>query len=189
MRDCEICRGRGTVRLPIYRRITSPGPAAVSTPSEAPFRNYPCPECSDTITPERIFIVRQDSLVDSSIRSDDFTSHARRSMAAGLVHEALENGLIEFTRGPENWADMTKPMRATIGVVSPRHVTTLEQRVAAHQDQLAREILSEATAAIQVWNSAYTGAEGLISKAQAIKGAQEAVARVLKRRHQTPERL
>lgn len=43
---CDICRGDGRVRLPIYRSMTADYNASAPIEPGDSFREYPCPECS-----------------------------------------------------------------------------------------------------------------------------------------------
>ena len=73
-------------------------------------------------------------------------------------------------------------MLATVGVVSLTRVASLERRVAERQEELAREVISEAAEQIRNWRSAYTGDEGTIQKGQAVDFVNAALPAILTRR-------
>lgn len=181
-RDCEICRGSGRVRLPIYRRATmtafGAGPIAAAEIS----RDYPCPECSDTVALDQLAVLQQHAFMDARINEPGYIDAAKRQAAHGLVAGLIERGFIRFERGPDDLAQMLFPVYATIGAVSPTHVATLEQRMAEHQEELAREVMAEAARGIRVWGSAYHGDEGSIEKEQAVDAVNDALRLVLQRR-------
>lgn len=185
--DCVICRGSGVIRLAIYRRtrigdFNTESIADAEPIAEESSRSYPCPECSDRLPQERLAVVQYHSLLDSEINDPEYVRHAKHVAAHELVAGLLKNGFIRFERGPNDARDLQFPMMATIGVVSLKTVATLEQRIAERQDELAREVVSEAAKQIRIWRSAYTGDDGTIHKGQAVDSIQAALTRVLAKR-------
>lgn len=179
--DCDICRGCGVIHLPIYRRAeffdvnSSPVAGEIS-------RSYPCPECANIIPQDRVAIVHHNSHIDSQIEGyPDVMRSVKRDMVCGLAVDLLDSGFIRFERGQTDYR-LRIPMRATVGVMSLKHVATLEQRIVDRQEELACEVISEAAKQIRIWGSHYSGDEGKISKGQAVDSVNAALTQVLARR-------
>jgi len=189
MPRCEICRGEQTIRLPIHResRVFSD-----LTDSQSPVpavRSYPCPECAETVTQNRVSIVRYHSIMDAGDGSDPrFADYVRREAANAFGDFILESGFIQFERGPNDIQQMTFPTKATIGVVSPKHVATLEERIVERQMQIAGEVVTAAVVGITNWNSRFNGPEGSIPKDQAATEVREAMQCVTNRLAATASR-
>jgi hypothetical protein len=179
--DCEICRGSGVIRLPIYRREKVVDFSATPVAEESS-RSYACPECSDSIPQERLAVVQYHSLVDSRINDPEFVRHAKDSAAHNIVASLLKGGFIRFERGPNDDRELQYPMRATVGVVSLTQVATLEQRIADHQEELARDVIDEAARQIRNWRSNRTEDEGTLEKEYAVQFVNEAFRTVLAKR-------
>lgn len=190
--DCDICRGSGLIRLPIYRRmsVVHVEPTATFSVDEMS-RQYPCPECSDAVPEERIAFVETHSIMDAmDVRVPE--DYALRHAARGIAAEILKGGFITLRKGPLNDRELTYSTVATVGVVSPKHVATIEQRVSSRQAEVAREVADVAERAILHWGSYYSGPEGGIAKSQAVRELREALASVLKKReagHKKPAAL
>lgn len=179
--DCEICQGRGTIELPIRRRLSAVPyrPDAVMA-IEASSKSFPCPECAPSAPADRLAIVRYHAVVNMQIRDPAFLDDVKASAAHSLVEGLLRGGYVTFKRGPECADGFTYEMVASIGVVAPAHVATFEQRVAEHQEALAREVMAEAVAQIQNWGSHY--GHRTISKEQAYDSVASALKAVLAKR-------
>jgi hypothetical protein len=180
--DCDVCCGRGKIRVPVYRPLDV---RMVDIPAldvmESPYRDYPCPECSEVVPLERVQVVAEQRLANSTPENDPrYIESCKYSMVRELAGTLLERNLVKFERGPTDDYQMRFAMRMTVGVVAPRAVATLEERVAEHQEALAREVMAEATRSISNWGS-YYNAPGL-SKAQAIDSVDGALQTVLKAR-------
>lgn len=183
MRHCEVCRGRRAVRLRLYQRtpsITSAGRCPV--PINEASREYPCPECGDSIPISRLAVLTEAQLIDSRDISSVGMQEACRAAAQAFVDKLLDEDLIQFELGPEDALNLTVAVRATIGVVSPRHVASLEERIAERQEAVAREVVEQGARNIRAWGRAYSGDEGNISKGQAVSSLWEALRAVLARR-------
>lgn len=184
--DCEICRGRGLIRLPVHHSvrvcIAFEPPATV----EANYRDYPCPECGDAIPLERLATVEFHSLIATHIDDPEFIAHAKRHAVQRLAADMHGKSFVDFRFGRTDKQNLTRPMVATIGVVSPTHVASLEKRLALRQEVVAREVVEEATKQILIWGSDYTGSSGPIRKSQAVDSVRTALTRVLAARSNTP---
>lgn len=181
MKVCEICRGAGMVRFPIYRRATITSRYVDSPSIEESSRSYPCPECAPTIPEERLAVVQYHSWGDSQLINEPGYAEASKRRA---IHELAElifsQGFVRFERGPDDGLELGYPMRATIGVVAPKRIATLEQRISEHQEELARDVAENAAADIANWG-VYFGALN-ISKDMAIGFVRSALKRVLAKR-------
>jgi hypothetical protein len=176
-RDCDVCGGSGRVRLALRLKLSayraSENVAIAAIPQAS--REYACPECTDTISQERLSVVIEVSTMDSRLAGEArYVDAAKKQAAYGLVDYLLRHGYVTFDIGREDEGKMTKPIRAVLGVVAPKAVATLEERVAERQTEVAREVVDEAARQISVWGSHYTGNEGHIRKAQAIDAVREA---------------
>jgi hypothetical protein len=180
--DCEICRGNGLVRLPIYRRLMACTIDAAPEPVESS-RDYPCPECGDAITIGQVGALREESLVASYINEPGFIDHVREGLAHLLAAQLLKDGYIKFRRGPNDDQRMRFQMVAMVGVVHPSKLDTLEQRIAERQDVVAREVADEAAHQIDNWGSHYGRAD--ILKRDAGRMIRDALQIVMKRRKST----
>jgi hypothetical protein len=152
---CEICGGSERIRLPRRMAVTAYDPHTMPATIEDASKTYPCPECAPSIPQDRLAIVRWHSMIDARIEDPEYIAHARKHAAIELGVRLLRGGLIAFRDGPEDATYMTRPMVATVGVASPTQVATFEQRVAAKQDEFAREVVRVAVASINGWGSHY----------------------------------
>ena len=180
-KDCDICRGSGFIRLPVYQRVSAISLSAGDTVMENS-RSYACPHCRLVMQEDRISVIEHYSCVDSRIDDPGFFRHAKDHAAHNLVGSLLDGGFIKFERGEDDLRELSFALRATVGVVSVAHVSSLESRISAHQEALAHEVINEAERKILVWGSSYSGASGSISKQQAIDSVHEALRRVLEKR-------
>lgn len=181
--NCEICRGNGRVRLPIFRSVMAFSASEMPDASEEAYREYPCPECSDAVPIGRINALRDETFASSNYADDPkFTDHVKRALAHQLADYLMRYDYIGFERSPIDTIQMRFTMRATVGVVSKKVVATIEERTAQHQEALAREVMAEAGRQISNWESHYTGDEGRISKAQAIDSVRDSLRIVLEER-------
>lgn len=176
--DCDICRGRGTVTLPVYGKVMAYSPAETPTLEESS-RDYPCPECGDSAPMEKLAIIQRQSGAAERPDDPEYSRYLRKIAAVAFVDELLKRDLIRIERGPAD--DMMRfSIRSTLGVVAPAHVATLERRVAEHQEIVAREVAAKAAAEIDNWGSYYD--YQVIRKERAVTFVQEALAAVLKKR-------
>lgn len=186
---CEICRGSGLVRLPIYRTASVTAFDNSAQIIEESARNYPCPECADLVPQERLALVQYHSLVDARCTDQEYIEAANNDAAHMLVGALLKGGFIRFEHGKKDARRLTFPVQATIGVVSTKHVATMEERIAERQDTFACEVIAEAALRINEWGS--SAGTGAIYKTQAIDELSLALRRLLSKRkshpHQPPK--
>jgi hypothetical protein len=150
-----------------------------------PYRDYPCPECGDKIPLERVAVVQFRSQVSSEIDDPGFQEHVRKGTAHHLIAELLDKQFISFEQMAPREGDHMYPLIATLGVVSPSTVATLEERISTRQAELAQEVAAEAKREIANWGSYYHGESGPIYKSQAIDAVNDALRIVLRRKEAT----
>ena len=179
-RDCDICGGRQVVTLAIQRRaaVVSGFNGTEPPKPELLSRSYPCPNCVDLIPVERIATVSFHAVMDSRITDPDYERHAKASAAHSLIDGIVKNNLIQYRKGSPQ--GLRIPMIATVMVAAPHHVATMEQRIAEHQEIVAREVIEEAAKHIMNWGSYY--GEQQISKGEAITGMHDALRTVINNR-------
>lgn len=184
--DCEICCGGGRVRLAVHKQATAAafGDLASALVIEDQVRSYPCPECSEIITEDRVAIINTVTLAEMerySTRADAFMREVKLHAAATLLHKIQKDGdFIHFEEGRgDGWRI---PIKASIGVVSPKQVASIEERAAVHQEHLALEVMAEADMQINNWGAYFGHSE--ILKRDARRLIQEALKTVLERRAQ-----
>lgn len=171
--DCPICRGNGMIKLPLFHRAAVASYTAEYVPSvEETSRTYACPECSPKISEDNVVFMR--SKVDVADLPDaGYQESARKEAAMCLVDGLLSRGLISFKTGHSEIYNCTAIL-ATVGVVSTKTVTSLDERIAERQMEMAERLVGRAIEEISVWGSYYTGSEGTISKGLACDSVKRA---------------
>ena len=178
--DCEVCCGAGLVRLALHRAVrAAPFDAAIEPTVEQSWRDYPCPECADMIPLARVATVEFHSLLDTRIHDPEFTKHARRRAVQGMLAGIFNKGFVTFEMGKPNTYQMTRPMIATLGVVSPTKIASIEERVAQRQNLVAQAVLDRAARRIRAWASNQQGPTGSVPKEVAIGDFRDALVEVL----------
>lgn len=179
---CDICRGLGSIMLPIYRDATAflSADDHVLAPSS---RRYPCPECSERVPQERLAVIQSHSVAEGR-QEPRLLEAAKKSAAGALVDHLLEGGFIGMEVGPTDERTMRFETRATIGVVASDYVVSLERRISARQEDVARDVAAEAERQILWWSSAHSSPRGNIAKEQAVDAVKGAMKRVFEKRRQ-----
>lgn len=179
MARCDICNGRGKVRLPVYREasVRYDEAASISPAMDTANREYPCPECSprpDVVNVE-LFRTRHD--IDSRIPVDARERYVR-DQAAHMMAEALKNsGHLRITVGQLDTRRMCHPVNATLGVVSQSVVASMEARIAEKQAEVATQVVDLAIDKISHWGSHY--GHTMLHKEQAYASLREALKQAL----------
>lgn len=106
----------------------------------------------------------------------------KESTAHQLVSELLKAGFIQIERGPPIAGEFRFKAVATLGAVSQAQVATLEQRIAARQEELACEVVAVAEEQSRHWGSYYRGREGPIEKSMVLRFLREALKGALAKR-------
>lgn len=186
---CDICGGRRLIRLPVLRDLAAERPhdsAVAIAPLSKSFREFPCPQCSEVVDVKRLYLMQEHNTLDSRIDDRNYVRATEKDAAHHMVAKLIEGGFITFEWGEIDTKQMRRTVRATMGVVSKAVVASMEQRVAARQDEVAREVAAEAKRKISVWGSHYSGDEGHVRKLHANEAVDEALATVLRKRQDLP---
>jgi hypothetical protein len=180
--NCEVCLGRGLVRLPLYKspRVSPSSALAISASVDLDYRDYACPECSDVTPVVRVHAMHAETHVASYVEDPAFVGHVQDILAHQLAAHLLRNDYIEFRRGPEDTRELQWQMIATIGVVPKSKLDDIEQRVAARQTDVAREAIEEAKFQVSNWGSHYGRSE--ILKRDAVRLIGESLQRAIDKR-------
>ncbi len=155
--DCEICQGRGVVRLPIYSRLSAVYFQSELTVEQMPrpsSREYGCPECGLAVNEGKVAVLDAHVMVDTRAPAE-YEVHARRNAAHRLVDMLLERDYITFSTYEHNSRDLKRPVVATLAVVSKGAAAAMEERLRQRQDQLAKAVADEAIKQIDNWGSHY----------------------------------
>lgn len=154
MSECEICCGSGSICLPIHRSATWVSSVEPIGPMDASYREYPCPECSGTVSEQRVAVI--ESRIDAESYNDPrYLEACTKRAALMLAADLLKRGFIKIESGEVDEGRRTFAMRATLGVVSPAVVASLKERTAQHQDAIAREVIRVSMERINNWGSYY----------------------------------
>ena len=184
MSDCMICGGARVIRLPVRQPLRTTSISSTFEQSAAgEVRTYPCPECAETVPLERVAIVETHCSADLHRAEEGepgFMEHVHRRAASGLAEMLLRGGLISFKRRNRDDREMTFEERATVGVVSPRHVAALEERIAARQVEIAHRAAEIAIADMAAWGRDY--GEKSIPKDIAARDVRAAVRKAIDER-------
>ena len=177
--DCEICCGRGTIRLPLYKRASAVAVNA-SVAMEESSREYPCPECSETVPFARIGVLGAMQAMDTRIDDPKYIEHVKRAAAHSLIEEAIKGGYVKIESGPPDSRQLRQEFRVSLGVVSQKQIATLEERVAARQIDIAQEVAAEAVAQIDNCGSYYGHVD--ILKRDAARMVRDSIKTILAKR-------
>lgn len=181
---CDICDGSRVVRHRVRQKISASFTDAAISPIAMTAREYPCPACAKEVAPERIDVCASTVEYTDAYKGDEYERHLHEEAAHRLVGYLLSAGLFTFTKRPAKteWFGATSEIIATLGVVSPRYVASLDERISARQDEVASDVVDVACAGIGVWDSHYTGNDGYIRKSQAMSEVRDALKAVLAKR-------
>lgn len=153
-RDCEICRGNGIIRFPLYKRKSFVSPDMSNAMSvDACYRDYPCPECAGIASENRVFIIEQKVRIDERYIGA-IRHHEMMNLAHHAIEQMIEKGLISFTEKRVPY-DMTVEMTATIGVVSKTFVASIRDRAKGIQFEIANRVVKAAQQRIYYWGSSH----------------------------------
>ena len=182
--ECDVCGGARTIMLPVRRQML----ACHAMDAEARIgfddklermqREYPCPECMDSAVPfERLLVVKGDRFAAHHL-PDGYLDHVKKACAQAMIAKLIESGAFRFEiidgDGPGH-----RQVRGTLGVVAPRHVARLDERVQARQFDVADEAIAEAISQVNNWGSEYR--VPTVQKEQAGHLLREALAKVKRR--------
>lgn len=155
---------------------------------DASFREFPCPACAKWAEVDRVKVMQAHCLLPDVLKNvPEAVASARRQAAHRLVDELTKDGnFLRLTERdmPANYRSGSYPesvcYQVTIGVVSKDVVASLDERVARHQEALAKEVIEEGMAQIQNWGSQFNYQH--IDKSRAYEFIRGALTTVLNRR-------
>jgi hypothetical protein len=194
--DCEICFGRGIIRLPRFTKASvspSTGPSkqdydSTLSPLNTNYKDFPCPECSPKVSEDSVIVFEAEVFMDVAITklsgeaSMAATTQARRYLVDILVDQFLRGGFIQFDVGKADKFQLRTPMRARLGVVTTKVVESLEDRVNQRARVLADAVADRAKWEIDNWNSRSRYNAQIVGKEDAKRLVGEALREVLKDR-------
>lgn len=172
--------------MPLYQKLNAFSVEDNVSPLAATSREFPCPECSDSVSLDRVAIMRYEGRASVPYYGQptppEYHEYVRRDAVFAMLDAVTKAGLVKVETGPTDDMSMTFGVKASVGVVSPTVVATMEQRIAQNQQVVAMEVVDEAKRLISNWNSHYTGDNGSIQKSQAIQEIEEALDVILRKR-------
>jgi hypothetical protein len=182
MDECPVCQGRKRIKLPLYQPVSASFSDDADWTAREASREYACPECSG-VPESRVNILGCVASIfcPDPVNFPDQIKAMRHHMAREMAEKLVKDGFIRIEVGPVG-DDFRSEVTATLGAVSERAVASMEQRIAEHQDVVAREVANAAAAGIRVWGSYYTDDDGSIPKSQAVDAVREALKAVLEKR-------
>ena len=179
---CDICGGRGKICLPVLIPLSTRYDHAheIKAIAESSAREYPCPECSPRVAEDNVAILRV--ATEFALHHGDLNGEIERAVqkqcARQIAHDLLDKGYIALETGSFDRYRMTKPMRATLGVVSKSAVSSIEERVASLQQITAEKVVAAAEEKILSQGLRWSTA-GAIAKDYACQLVREAFQEVL----------
>jgi hypothetical protein len=186
---CPVCRGSKIIRLPLYSEARADFPQ-IAVQVEINARTYPCPECAPTTTKDRIAIVQVGAQACARYRGgdrgDSYTAHLRHMLAHRIADEMLSGNMIVCEEGEPVPVFETIPLRATIGIVSPAHVATMQERIEQGSWPIVQQVADRAKALIRNWGSATLYGKDEIAKGDAYRQIDDAMREIEKERKMKP---
>lgn len=165
---CEVCRGRKTIRLPLYRPASvvpfDATPRAIA--SDDTYRDYPCPECAPTVQADKVQVI--ECYVEADTRyegAEGYRRHIVGNAARQIAEEIERAGLMRIQSVPLRGRDDINTYRMTVGVVPPKVVAEKDKQQLAASIAFAQEVINLAAKEINNWGSYYE--QTYIDKARA----------------------
>lgn len=175
MSVCIICSGSGAISLPVRRHAYASYSRDISCePIQEAYRTYACPECQEKQTAEEKvhFLYAEERFrAYGETLPEGAERHILRSLANISARMILQDGLMEIrqeTRGDDI------VFRSRVGVVHPRVVERIDARALSKMKEFLGDVVDKASEEIAQWGSYYSGTEGPIEKAQAIRFVRQA---------------
>lgn len=140
MTKCNICDGRKTIRLPVYKESSIQS-------DNISYKEYPCPECSQLYIKD-IKILRSKHTYDhnflenSNVDNKDFRDYITKNIAHDMANKILEDGLIVFKSKKSNIENYLE-IEGSLGVVSANDITNFENEVEKRIEQIFEELKRE----------------------------------------------
>lgn len=171
---CDVCSGSRMLRVPRRPQLSDVKADPFPAMELYATAEFPCPQCSPgQLTYDRLQVLKETS--ERAVSSDPRHQDAiRRSMVHKLAVAMYERGLISFEEAPAfRYGEPMQVTRASVGVVSPVHVKTMEERVAERQFEVAEQMIDEVTKSIDNWGSFYGFQQ--IPKSEAARAMRDAL--------------
>lgn len=178
--QCDICQGRGTIRLPVYKPRAAPAAQASMGKFADYFRDFACPECSPTADDSRVTLIHARTTSDPSDAATagaDLAKCITASLAHAIARALVRRGFINIT-SREIRGDRVTEWTASLGVVGKGAADRIEKRIKKNQEALAKKVADEAFQRIANWSPDRVTA---IFKEQAAYAVSQALAVVLER--------
>ena len=132
---CDICQGRGSVNLP----VSSPVQLVDDFTPQVSSRKFACPQCGPSVPVKRLQVVSSHSVADTRIDDPEYMRAVLSRAAHDMVAELLSAGMIGFRRGPDQAPYHRYTVVASLGVVAPADVGSIEARIAARSTAIVNE--------------------------------------------------
>lgn len=141
MKNCNVCNNTGIIRVAVYHHAKMINLDAPLKHLEA-HRTYPCPECSEEDSSDKVKIVQYYCNVDLRNKDTKYIYHITRDISHRIADKLFEDGYINFEIGPDN-AFGWFPVKATLGVVSTNQVKNIQQRITEYAEKVVNESFNE----------------------------------------------
>jgi hypothetical protein len=167
--DCDICGGRGKIRLPVMHKLSMRAYNAKIEMHESS-REYACPECSEAADDNRVMVAGAMEMTRLDLADEpQYAEHCKRAMVHRIADLLIRDGFVRFVDGATDKMMRTKELRAYVGVVAVGAAKRIEDRINERQWEMAEKVIQEAADAVQNWGSHYTGRAGPINKSDAVR--------------------
>lgn len=175
--DCPVCRGVGTIRLPLYQTgEVGFSPEIARATAVAMSKTFPCPECAETIDLAHIVPFTAECTADEHYtKMPDFRDHMHRQLATMLAHAITAGDYMRITTTLGEGA-ARRTWRGSVGVVSKGATLTIAQRERAAAITFADDVRAKVVGRIRNWASNRAGRDGPIQKDDAIRILTETLA-------------
>lgn len=157
-KDCEICGGRGFIRLPLRGPMSAVATFGGEGVRESA-RSYVCPECIGQADLARVRVASAIAFAPyapelaaalDAMKLEGAALGAMKLEAARKIGEfLLQEGCLIFCRADAPPGEVG--LRAMVGVAPPAYVVVIEDRIAAKQDEVAHEVVRRAVDSIGEW--------------------------------------
>lgn len=148
--DCPICGGSGFIRLPVREKMNfraTLGEGDIKDIKPMQIREYPCPKCGDRVSIDKVDTVSLVELIpiDELKLKDNsnFLEYIKRRIVAQIGDFLYKEERITYEFGEENYNLRTIPITAKLGVLSPRQVKTLEERINDRRMMFASMVVND----------------------------------------------
>lgn len=176
-KDCPVCRGVGTIRLPLYQTgEVGFYPEIARATAVAMSKTFPCPECAETIDLAHIVPFTAECTADEHYtKMPDFRNYMLRQLAQTLASAVAAGDYVRVTSTLDD-TGQRRTWRGAIGVVIKGAVQTIVERERAAAITFADDVRAKTIERIRNWASNRAGRDGPIQKDDAIRILTETLA-------------